>query len=98
MWYYKPKSEHLKDVRAICKHIADKMSDIVTEKLLQIGKENIMADMFDIMSSYEKYDMAITLKINLDSSLILTEEQYKFIRQYEPKVKDWVDMLRVTET
>lgn len=98
MWYYKPKSEYLKDVRAVCKHISDEMSGIVTEKLLQTNKENIMDDMFDIMSSYEKYDLAMTLNINLDSSLILTEEQYKFVRQHEPKMKDWVDILRMVGT
>lgn len=98
MWYYKPKNEYLKDVRAVCKHISDEMSGIVTEKLLQANKETIMDDMFDAMSSYEKYDMAMTLYINLDSSLILTEEQYKFVRQYEPKMKDWVDIVRTVET
>ena len=34
MWYYRPKNENLKDVRAVCKRISNEMSDIVTEKLL----------------------------------------------------------------
>ena len=98
LWIYKPKEDHRKDVLAVCKNITNEMINVVTEKLLQAGKENIMDDMFDVMSSYEKYDMAMTLKINLDNSLVLTEDQYKFLRQHEPRMKDWVDTLRMVET
>ena len=98
LWMYKPKEEHRKDVLAVCKNITNEMTSVVTEKLLQVGKENIMDDMFDVMSSYEKYDIAQTLRLNLDNSLVFTEEQYKFLRQHEPKMKDWVDILKMVET
>lgn len=98
MWIYKPKEEHRKDVLAICKNIRDETANVVTEKLSQIGKENTMDDVLDVMGSCEKYNIATTLIINLDSSLVLTEEQYKFLRQHTPKIKNWVDTLRMVET
>lgn len=84
LWIYKPKEEHRKDVLDICKNIRDETANVVTEKLSQIGKENTMDDVLDAMSSCEKYNIATTLIINLDSSLVLTEEQYKFLRQHTP--------------
>lgn len=98
MWMYKPKEEFRKNIFIVCKHIEEEMTKVVTEKLLQIGQEDLMNNMFNVMSSYEKYDMAITLKLNMDKSLVLSEEQYVFLRGFEPKMKDWVDRLRIVET
>lgn len=98
MWMYKPKEDHRKDVLAVCKNIINEMTKDVTEKLLQMGQEDLMNNLFDVMSSYEKYDIALTLMLNFDNSLILTETQYKFLRRFEPKMKDWVDRLRMVET
>lgn len=97
MWIYKPKEEFRKNVIAVCKNIINEMTKDVTEKLLRMGQEDLMNNMFEVMSSYEKYDTAVTLKINLDSSLVLSEEQYVFLRCFEPKIKDWVDRLRTVE-
>lgn len=98
MWIYKPKEEHRKDVFMVCKNIEEEMTKVVTEALLQIGQEDLMNNMFAVMSSYEKYDIATTLKWNMDDSLVLSEEQYVFLRDFEPKIKDWVDRLRMVET
>lgn len=98
MWIYKPKEEFRKNIFMVCKHIEEEMTKVVTEKLLQMGQEDLMNNMFDVMSSYEKYDIAITLKWNMDDSLVLSEEQYVFLRDFEPKIKDWVDILRMVET
>lgn len=95
---YKPKEEFRKNIFMVCKRIEEDMTKAVTEKLLQMWQEDLMNNLFKVMSSYEKYDIAVTLKINLDSSLVLSEEQYKFLRQQEPKMKDWVDILRMVET
>lgn len=51
-----------------------------------------------VVLSIEKYDIALTLMLNFDNSLILTETQYKFLREFEPKIKNWVDILRTVET
>ena len=98
MWIYKPKEEFRKNIFMVCKHIEEEMTNDVTEKLLKIGREDLMNDMFDVMSSYEKYDIATTLKWNMDDSLVLSEEQYVFLRGFEPKIKEWVDRLRTVET
>lgn len=98
MWIYKPKEEFRKNIFMTCKHIEEEMTRVVTKKLLQMGQEDLMNNLFEVMSSYEKYDTAVTLKINLDSSLVLSEEQYVFLRCFEPKIKDWVDRLRTVET
>ena len=98
LWMYKPKEEFRKNIFMVCKRIEEDMTKAVTEKLLQMWQEDLMNNLFKVMSSYEKYDIAVTLKINLDSSLVLSEEQYKFLRQQEPKMKDWVDILRMVET
>lgn len=98
MWMYKPKEDHRKDVLAVCKNIINEMTKDVTEKLLRMGQEDLMNNLFEVMSSYEKYDIALTLTINLDSSLVLSEEQYVFLKCFEPKIKDWVDRLRTVET
>jgi hypothetical protein len=98
LWIYKPKEEFRKNIFMVCKRIEQDMTKAVTEKLLQMGQEDLMNNLFDVMSSYEKYDTAVTLKINLDSSLVLSEEQYVFLRCFEPKIKDWVDRLRTVET
>ena len=98
MWIYKPKEEFRKNIFMVCKRIEEEMTNVVTEALLQVGKEDLMNDMFDVMSSYEKYDIATTLKWNMDDSLVLSEEQYVFLRGFEPKMKDWVDTLRMVET
>ena len=95
---YKPKEEFRKNIFVVCKRIEEEMTKTVTEKLLQMGQEDLMNNLFEVMSSYEKYDIAVTLKINLDSSLVLSEAQYKFLREFEPKMKDWVDRLRMVET
>lgn len=98
MWMYKPKEDHRKDVLAVCKNIINEMTKDVTEKLLRMGQEDLMNNMFEVMSSYEKYDMALTLTINLDNSLVLSEDQYVFLKCFEPKIGDWVDALRMVET
>lgn len=98
MWMYKPKEEFRKNIFVVCKRIEEEMTNVVTEKLLQMGQEDLMNNIFEVMSAYEKYDIAVTLKINLDSSLVLSEAQYKFLREFEPKMKDWVDRLRTVET
>lgn len=98
MWMYKPKEDHRKDVLAVCKNIINEMTKDVTEKLLRMGQEDLMNNMFEVMSSYEKYDIALTLTINLDNSLVLSENQYVFLKCFEPKIKDWVDILRMVET
>ena len=95
---YKPKEEFRKNIFVVCKRIEEDMTKAVTEKLLQIGQEDLMNNLFDVMSSYEKYDIALTLMLNFDNSLVLTEAQYKFLREFEPKMKDWVDALRTVET
>lgn len=95
---YKPKEEHRKDVFMVCKSIEEDMTKTVTEKLLQMGQEDLMNNLFEVMSSYEKYDIAVTLKWNMDDSLVLSEEQYIFLRCFEPKIGDWVDALRMVET
>lgn len=95
---YKPKEEFRKNIFVVCKRIEEEMTKVVTEKLLQIGQEDLMNNLFEVMSSYEKYDIAVTLKWNMDASLVLSEDQYKFLRQQEPKMKDWVDILRMVET
>lgn len=82
----------------VCKRIEEDMTNTVTEKLLQMGQEDLMNNMFAVMSSYEKYDIATTLKWNMDDSLVLSEEQYVFLRDFEPKIKGWVDRLRMVET
>lgn len=98
MWIYKPKEEFRKNIFMVCKRIEQDMTKAVTEKLLQMGQEDLMNNLFDVMSSYEKYDIALTLKWNMDDSIVLSEDQYKFLRQHEPKMKDWVDRLRMVET
>ena len=98
MWLYKPKEEFRKNIFMVCKRIEQDMTKVVTEKLLQMGQEDLMNNLFEVMSSYEKYDIAVTLKWNIDASLVLSEDQYKFLRQQEPKMKDWVDALRMVET
>lgn len=98
MWLYKPKEEFRKNIFMVCKRIEQDMTKVVTEKLLQMGQEDLMNNLFEVMSSYEKYDIAVTLKWNMDASLVLSEDQYKFLRQQEPKMKDWVDRLRMVET
>lgn len=95
---YKPKEEFRKNIFMLCKHIEEDMTKVVTEKLLQMGQEDLMNNLFEVMSSYEKYDIALTLKWNMDASLVLSEEQYVFLRQQEPKMRDWVDILRTVET
>ena len=96
MWIYKPKEEFRKNIFMTCKHIEQDMTKAVTEKLLQMGQEDLMNNLFEVMSSYEKYDIALTLKWNMDDSLVLTEDQYIFLREFEPKMKDFVDRLRMT--
>ena len=98
LWIYKPKEEFRKNIFVVCKRIEEEMTKVVTEKLLQMGQEDLMNNLFEVMSSYEKYDIAVTLKWNMDASLVLSEDQYKFLRQQEPKMKDWVDILRMVET
>lgn len=98
MWIYKPKEEHRKNIFALCKRIEEEMTKTVTDALMQMGQEDLMNNMFAVMSSYEKYDIATTLKWNMDDSLVLSEEQYVFLRDFEPKIKDWVDRLRMVET
>lgn len=98
MWIYKPKEDYRKNIFMVCKHIEEEMTKVVTEKLLQIGQEDLMNNLFEVMSSYEKYDIAVTLKLNMDKSLVLSEEQYVFLRCFEPKIKNWVDILRTVET
>lgn len=98
MWIYKPKEDFRKNIFMVCKRIEEDMTKVVTEKLLQIGQEDLMNNMFEVMSSYEKYDMATTLKWNMDDSFVLSEEQYMFLRGFEPKIKEWVDRLRMVET
>lgn len=98
LWMYKPKEEFRKNIFMVCKYIEEEMTKVVTEKLLQMGQENLMNNLFEVMSSYEKHDIAVTLKWNMDKSLVLSEDQYKFLRQQEPKMKDWVDILRTVET
>lgn len=95
---YKPKEKFRKNIFVVCKRIEEEMTKVVTKKLLQIGQEDLMNNLFEVMSSYEKYDIALTLKWNMDDSFVLSEEQYKFLRQQEPKMKDWVDRLRTVET
>ena len=82
----------------VFKHIEEEMTNAVTEKLLQMGKEDLMNNMYDVMNLYEKYDRVITLKLNMDKNFVLSEEQYVFLRGFEPKMKDWVDRLRMVET
>lgn len=98
LWIYKPKEEFRKNIFMVCKRIEQDMTKAVTEKLLQMGQEDLMNNLFDVMSSYEKYDIALTLMLNLDNSLVLSEDQYVFLKCFEPKIKDWVDALRMVET
>lgn len=98
LWMYKPKEEFRKNIFVVCKRIEEEMTKVVTEKLLQMGQEDLMNNLFEVMSSYEKYDIAVTLKWNMDASLVLSEEQYVFLKCFEPKIKNWVDALRMVET
>mgnify|MGYP000885338684 CR=1 FL=1 len=95
MWMYKPKNEHLEDVKNLCEHISAYMYSEVVEML---GKPlGIVCHTDYIMELYKKYEMTEKVKWNLDELLILTKEQYEFLGEHEQNVKHWFDALKVVE-
>ena len=91
VWYYKPKHEHLKNIYKLCEFVCEEMHTEVTEMLSKPSPLKIVLEL------YREYEMMKEVKKNIDDQIILTKEQYRLLKEQEPRVKNWFTVLKVVE-